>query len=273
MFTEEKRQQTLLPKGDHTKDTHFLSSFRSCHLRDKKIYFKGKRVLTRVGHNLQNMKASQTIISGLLLVLSLCCHQTEKTVAFVLPFSGSSNAANRLSFLSKAKCTVHSSSSTTQKHSSSFYDMEDDDDEDDEDDFIDFDSLGDWRDFRRNLARTIPTFEEGTESTKPVVKISSVSKENEEVLSSQNEELAEEYIKGVWAHEVATVSVLVLTGELRKPLVFVVFLRWNDSSGVQEVCPLLLHKLYLFYLPSTNGAVTIQQSRNRAALLSECLWR
>ena len=101
---------------------------------------------------------------------------------------------------------------------SSFYadfdDEEDDDDDEDDEGMIDPDSLGDWRDFRRSLAQREASFREKEEEgdddevdrkrvkTKPT----SVSNENEEVLSSQNKELAEEYKKGVWAHEVATVS-------------------------------------------------------------------
>ena len=95
----------------------------------------------------------------------------------------------------------------------SLYDQDDDDDDDDDeddDDFIDTESLGDWRTFRRNLA-----FEEeeekGQQKTKEKdstkKKPKSVSKENEQILLSQNEELAKEYITGVWAHEISTVSI------------------------------------------------------------------
>jgi hypothetical protein len=88
-----------------------------------------------------------------------------------------------------------------------FEDDEEDDDEEEEDDFIDTESLGDWRTVRRNLALGQ---QEGAESpkTKPK-KPKSVSKENEEILLQQNEHLAQEYITGVWAHEVATVSAVV----------------------------------------------------------------
>jgi hypothetical protein len=40
--------------------------------------------------------------------------------------------------------------------------------------------------------------------------VRSVSKDNEEVLLSQNRQLAEEYRKGVWAHETSTVRAPVL---------------------------------------------------------------
>jgi hypothetical protein len=84
-------------------------------------------------------------------------------------------------------------------------DEDDDDDDEEEDDFIDTESLGDWRTVRRNLALEQ---EDGDESPKTKTP-KSVSKENEEILLEQNEDLAEEYITGVWAHEVATVSAVV----------------------------------------------------------------
>ena len=102
-----------------------------------------------------------------------------------------------------------------------FDDDDDDDDDEEEDDFIDSDSLGDWRTFRRNL-----TFEQDQEqdattslettttssttqmaSTKPP---KSVSKANEEILLQQNEKLAAEYLTGVWAHPVATVRMVMV---------------------------------------------------------------
>jgi hypothetical protein len=93
--------------------------------------------------------------------------------------------------------------------SASFYDRfeeEDDDDDDPDDDVIDPDSLGDWRAFRRNLAMSMNSDDGEHEVGSTVSVRTSVSKENEEVLSSQNEALAEEFIQGVWAHTVSTVS-------------------------------------------------------------------
>ena len=86
---------------------------------------------------------------------------------------------------------------------SSFFDFDDDNDDDEEDDMIDPDSLGDWRDFRRNLAKVMPDDEDLQE---PSSVLTSVSAENEEVLFSQSEELGEEYKNGVWAHQISTVS-------------------------------------------------------------------
>lgn len=108
-----------------------------------------------------------------------------------------------------------------------------DDEDDDDDDIIDPNELGDWRQFRMNLAETglssaSTTLEEGwieeeeenglspstssdginsssmdnnIENDKKEKRPKSVSKKNEELLLSQNEQLANEYITGVWAHE------------------------------------------------------------------------
>lgn len=67
------------------------------------------------------------------------------------------------------------------------------------------DDLGDWRTFRMKLTEAgLPTTSTNTLPTEsksqPVHKPKSVSKRNEQVLKNQNEKLAEEYLKGVWAH-------------------------------------------------------------------------
>jgi hypothetical protein len=82
---------------------------------------------------------------------------------------------------------------------------DDDDDDEDDDDFIDDASLGDWRTFRANLASTLGGEEESEELLSATRKTKSVSKENEKLLLSQNEQLATEYLTGVWAHETSTV--------------------------------------------------------------------
>jgi hypothetical protein len=84
-------------------------------------------------------------------------------------------------------------------------DDEDDDDEEDDDEYIDSAALGDWRTFRRNLA-TSAVSDNNDESTSKKSRKKSVSKGNEELLLSQNEKLAKEYMTGVWAHETSTVS-------------------------------------------------------------------
>ena len=86
---------------------------------------------------------------------------------------------------------------------------EDDDDDDFDDDMIDPESLGDWRNFRRNLAQSEIALssldDNNSDGELRIPAITSVSRENEDILSSQNEKLAEEYKNGVWAHEIATV--------------------------------------------------------------------
>lgn len=93
----------------------------------------------------------------------------------------------------------------------------------DDDESIDPESLGDWRKFRMNLANSdmssssassidgIDIEDTATDEDAPIVVVSttsknrpkSVSKQNEELLSTQNAALAEEYRTGVWAHEAA----------------------------------------------------------------------
>ena len=68
--------------------------------------------------------------------------------------------------------------------------------DDEEDDYIDTDSLGDWRNFRKSLTMT---------AEKPR---SAVSKENQELLATQNQQLFQEYQSGAWAHETSTVSTI-----------------------------------------------------------------
>ena len=78
---------------------------------------------------------------------------------------------------------------------------DDDDDEEEDDDYIDTEQLGDWRTFRLNLAETgNPTDKKSKDARRK-----SVSKENEEVLRSQSIFLADEYEKGMWAHDTAKV--------------------------------------------------------------------
>jgi hypothetical protein len=123
-----------------------------------------------------------------------------------------------------------------------YYADEEDDDEDDDDDdddiLLDADSLGDWRAFRRNLASslnndslTTSTTGSSTSASSPTAflpdmnnksnndnnnnnvkkalpkTVRSISKENQELVLSQNEQLGKEYMSDVWAHETATVRI------------------------------------------------------------------
>lgn len=130
------------------------------------------------------------------LVLSQVCEQSN---AFVHPF-GVQTGRNPVG---RSKYRTHVDSRLHNAASPFYNDFDDDEDEDDEDDLIDPDSLGDWRNFRRNLAQAMHEEEDAEE---PASVRTSVSTENEEVLQSQSRELAEEYKNGVWAHEVSTVS-------------------------------------------------------------------
>ena len=67
------------------------------------------------------------------------------------------------------------------------------DDGNNEDEYIDTEKLGDWRAFRKSLS--------GDKATV------SVSKENEDILRTQSEALADEYTSEVWAHATAVPEV------------------------------------------------------------------
>ena len=104
-------------------------------------------------------------------------------------------------------------------------DDEDGDGDDDDDEYIDDSSLGDWRQFRANLATsgistgtqasdgegsTSSKTDEGSSDSAPITASTdagntrqrkSVSKRNESLLKSQSAELYREYKTGIWAHE------------------------------------------------------------------------
>mmetsp|Transcript_15035 Transcript_15035/g.36735 ORF Transcript_15035/g.36735 Transcript_15035/m.36735 type:complete len:490 (+) Transcript_15035:270-1739(+) len=144
----------------------------------------------------------QFVIGSLVLLLILAVH-VQQVESFsnppaLLSTTSATTTAPRLQFTSLRNAMYDD-------------DDEDFDDDDEDDEFIDTDSLGDWRAFRRNLAFDEQDGEETEENepssslkTKP---IKSVSKANEEILISQNEKLAAEYLTGVWAHPVATPEV------------------------------------------------------------------
>ena len=95
-------------------------------------------------------------------------------------------------------------------------DEEEEYDDDDDDDMIDVDSLGDWRAFRRSLAANSSSSSSSEQERLTVPsqvaapsRSKTVSRENEELLETQSRELADEYRKGVWAHETSVVRVCV----------------------------------------------------------------
>jgi hypothetical protein len=137
---------------------------------------------------------------------------------------------HRTSFTAGAAAAAISTRTNLALFSNRFpSDEEKDDNNDEEDDeYITTDSLGDWRNFRRNLSLQLENdhdddvddddadgdfkdSEDNSNSTrqsnsrKKSLSVQSVSKDNEEVLRSQNKNLAEEYLNGVWAHQTSTV--------------------------------------------------------------------
>jgi hypothetical protein len=89
--------------------------------------------------------------------------------------------------------------------------VDDDDDEDDEDDddYIDDDSLGDWRTFRSGLVGNGLAEENQNEesSTQKAQEKKETISQNMELLKTQSDELAKEYLSGAWAHEAPDVEV------------------------------------------------------------------
>jgi len=112
---------------------------------------------------------------------------------------------------------------------------EDDNDEDNDDDYIDTDSLGDWRNFRRSLALGDKDDDEadndGTAIGNASTEAATASKEremteNERVLEKQNKELAEEYAS-MWAHQTSTPEVGGLV--IRMPLEVELYRNYRHS--------------------------------------------
>jgi len=117
---------------------------------------------------------------------------------------------------------------------------DDDDDDDDDDDYIDTDSLGDWRNFRRSLAMDETHDENDSDDNESAAtkkkKDSTVTSllenerevtDNERVLEDQNPALAEEYGSGVWAHQVSTPEVGGLV--VRMPLEVELYRNYRHS--------------------------------------------
>eukprot|EP00535_Pseudo-nitzschia_heimii_P010679 CAMPEP_0197179890 /NCGR_PEP_ID=MMETSP1423-20130617/4692_1 /TAXON_ID=476441 /ORGANISM="Pseudo-nitzschia heimii, Strain UNC1101" /LENGTH=492 /DNA_ID=CAMNT_0042629877 /DNA_START=96 /DNA_END=1571 /DNA_ORIENTATION=- len=111
-------------------------------------------------------------------------------------------------------------------------DEEDEDDDDDDDDYIDTDSLGDWRNFRRSLAMgSGDDSDDGiytSNSSTTAVTASNEREvtENEKVLEKQNKALAEEYASA-WAHQTPTPEVGGLV--IRMPLEVELYRNYRHS--------------------------------------------
>jgi len=102
----------------------------------------------------------------------------------------------------QSTCSFVSRRESSFQCSSSRYHQEEEE-EDEDDDEIDADSLGDWRAFRRNLAGM-------TNADEHEPSVAKISTENEKVLRTQNQVLANEYKTGAWAHETSMVCIHLL---------------------------------------------------------------
>ena len=172
--------------------------------------------------------SSSVYVAALAVAFLVCC----RTV-YELPAAGCVLAFSPLSRCLRGPTLVPLSIPTQQHLRMTFSyrenfnsDDDEEEDEDDDDESIDPASLGDWRTFRRNLlasfaddSAAIKSAEEPFTTTKTTKGTSSsssssfvsprqtlsVSKENEDILRTQCEKLAQEYIDGVWAHPTSTV--------------------------------------------------------------------
>ena len=145
------------------------------------------------------MKLIPTVSFEIFTVLAFIRHGLEAEAYFFAP-QGVLNARRSIAVIHtttfpSSRC-VHTSITPPRLFMAPL-NNEDDDEEDEDDADIDIDLLGDWRAFRMNLAGG-----EDKESGrgKPAER-KSVSKQNEELLKTQNLDLAEEYISKVWVHE------------------------------------------------------------------------
>ena len=124
---------------------------------------------------------------------------------------------------------------------SSFYNDDDDDEYSDFNEENVSEKLTDWRNFRSSLlANGLTTLEEENENDEDgdgaiamkeneEKKVKSVSKMNENLLASQNPDLAEEYMNGVWCHKVGRAEVGGLV--LRTPLEYEVYFHKTGKLG------------------------------------------
>lgn len=132
-----------------------------------------------------------------------------------------------------------------QKHT--LYDSSSEHDDDDDDEYIDTDSLGDWRNFRRSLAMATNDNDDGSSSKKAIDDSSTSAAtasterevtENEIVLENQNKELAEEYASGIWAHQTPTPEVGGLI--IRMPLEVELYRNYRHSMTGSKLRAILV---------------------------------
>lgn len=180
------------------------------------------------------------------LLVTVCLVSLPKTLGFVpvsvgvhrtQPFQAGDTSQ---SFgLERHNCHVSNPQQNQRRRQQRFaygnsYD-EDDEDEDDDEDYIDTDSLGDWRNFRRSLAMgdkdDDDTDNDETAIGNASTTVATASKErkiteNERVLKKQNKDLAEEYAS-IWAHQISTPEVGGLV--VRMPLEVELYRNYRHS--------------------------------------------
>eukprot|EP00521_Asterionellopsis_glacialis_P006257 CAMPEP_0195281968 /NCGR_PEP_ID=MMETSP0707-20130614/1058_1 /TAXON_ID=33640 /ORGANISM="Asterionellopsis glacialis, Strain CCMP134" /LENGTH=525 /DNA_ID=CAMNT_0040340913 /DNA_START=77 /DNA_END=1654 /DNA_ORIENTATION=- len=207
---------------------------------------------------------SSSLSMAFLVALLVNTSYPSAVVAFQ-PLLPATPTRRRVSF-------VHPTTTTTL--ASSYYKDDDEDDDDDEEDEIDLNSLGDWRTFRKNLASTgITTPQQqqqqsqqqgGDTSPPPKEDVEqtrvSVSKENEKLLQSQNKELAQEYMTGVWAHKTSVPEVGGLI--VRLPLEIEIMRNYRHSVIGQKLRQSL-------DLPEEDTPINIQKKYSSSAFYEE----
>jgi len=99
-------------------------------------------------------------------------------------------------------------------------------DSDEDDDYIDTDALGDWRNFRYNLAMSTSDDSDGLSTAATTSNERKVT-DNEKVLEIQNKKLAEEYASSIWAHQTSTPEVGGLV--IRMPLEVELYRNYRHS--------------------------------------------
>jgi len=143
-----------------------------------------------------------------------------------LPFFGCQQQDCRISNQRRRKLCLSRSKS---------YDNNEDGEEDDDGDYIDTDSLGDWRNFRRSLAMGSSIDDgdddDGTSFSNSSTTVMTASSErevteNEKILEKQNKGLAEEYASA-WAHQTSTPEVGGLV--IRMPLEVELYRNYRHS--------------------------------------------
>ena len=188
---------------------------------------------------------------------------------FVVPFISSSDRRNRYYGTSNYKIQQQQECQNNNRATSSLLHRrfsftipavanddcsnDDDDDDDDDDEYIDTDSLGDWRNFRRSLSTIIETDDGNNLIDNKDYRDESCKKTNEEALTKQDKKLAEEYVTGAWAHVTSTVSIRI---RLLSPPLFV-----THTSPAIFFCLFLLLFTHTSFRYSSNFVLILKFSQ------------